>query len=106
LNDANANCKEEKGQPLERGQLAAEEKDGESGSGKNFHLVGNLERGGFQIRGGNKLKIILNDCRQDVRGRLNQGQIIRAELTVKYSRNRQLPAVGPKNLLSDNSTPL
>jgi hypothetical protein len=65
-----------------------------------------LEGGGFQIRGGNKLKIILNDCRQYVSGKLNRDQMTRAELTVKYSWYSQLPAVGPKNLLSYNSTPL
>jgi len=86
LDNAYANCEEEKGQPLERAQLAAEKNDGESGSGKDFHLVGNLEGSGLQIRGGNKLKIILND--------------------VEYGWDRQLPAVGSKNLLSNNSTPL
>ena len=66
LDDTHANCKEEQGDPLERGQFAAEEKDGERGSGQDFHLVGDLEGGSFQIRGSNKLKIILNDCLQKV----------------------------------------
>ena len=64
LDDTHANCEEKQGDPLERGQFAAEENDGERGSGQDFHLVGDLEGSSFQVRGSNKLKIILNDCLQ------------------------------------------
>jgi hypothetical protein len=40
-----------------------------------------LEGGGFQIRGGNKLKIILNNCSQEASGDI---EMIEAQLTVKY----------------------
>jgi hypothetical protein len=46
----------------------AKEDDGENGSGEDLHLIGDLGGGGFQIRGGNKLKIILDNCSQEASG--------------------------------------
>jgi hypothetical protein len=60
LDKTNTNCKENLG--------PAKEDDGENGSGEDLHLIGDLEGGGFQIRGGNKLKIIPDNCSQEASG--------------------------------------
>jgi len=61
LDDADADCKAEKGEPLLRGEFSAEEDDGKGGGGEDLDLVGDLERGSVEIRSGDVLEIILDD---------------------------------------------
>ena len=61
LDNADADCKAEKGKPLLRGEFSAEEDNGKSGSGEDLDLIGDLECGSVQIRSGDVLKIVLED---------------------------------------------
>lgn len=74
LDNANTDRKEEKSKPLVASKTPAEENDGEPGSGEDFHLVGDLERGDVEIGGRDVLEIVLDH--------------------VKDSRDAEFPAVG------------
>lgn len=62
LDDTDTEGEEEEGYPFEWGELFPQENDGEGCGGEDLHLVGDLEGGSFQVRGGDELQIILDDC--------------------------------------------
>ena len=70
LNDSDAHSQHDEGQPFGFGQPFPKHEDGKECGRKNLHLVCDLKSGDVEIRGGDVLKVVLEDIEDGRNGEL------------------------------------